>query len=352
MQDVAKVDQNFAVASEISKPDAVFWDAEDKRFRIFGVFKENGMYRRMPQAIAETASEGSALLHQHTAGGRICFKTNSPYVAISAKMNTIWRLPHFTLAGSAGFDMYVDGKYHASFIPVAKKLVDGFTSVKDMPGEGVHEVIINFPLYSGVTDLYIGLAENSMTEPLNPYGNRKPVVFYGPSITQGACASRPGNSYPAVLSRRFGFDYINLGFSGRAKGEPAMAEYIANIPMSLFVYDYDGNAPDAEYLKKTHKPMFDIIRAKQPDLPILMMSMPNLYRKDYDSRYAVIRETYQTAVDSGDKNVYLIDGRDMVYSHDSDMMTVDNVHPNDFGFWCMAEAVENVLKEMKFGENG
>ena len=349
MQAIHEVDKNFNIETEINKPDVVFYDAQEKKFQIFGVFKENGKYRRMPQAIAETASEGSAMLHHHTAGGRICFKTDSPYVAIHAKMNGIWRMPHFTLAGTAGFDMYVDGKYHATFMP-SVKMVDGFTSVKELPGEGLREILINFPLYSGVTDLYIGLAEGSLTEPWNPYGDRRPVVFYGSSITQGGCAARPGNSYPAVLSQRYCFDYVNLGFSGRAKGEPGMADYIASLPMSLFIYDYDCNAPSPQHLRKTHKAMFDTIRAKQPEVPIVIMTAPNLCHKDYDSRFAVIYETYKTAVDNGDKNVYFIDGRDMVYAHDANMMTVDGVHPTDFGFWCMAEAIEKVLKEMKFTE--
>ncbi len=351
MHQAHEIDQNYKIETKIEQPDMVFHDAEDPRFRIFGVMKENGKYRRMPQVIAETASEGSAKLHNHTAGGRLCFRTDSPFVAIHATLNSIWRLPHITLAGTAGFDMYVDGHYHCTMMPDTK-FVDTFESITRFDGVKTREILINFPPYSGVTELYIGLKESSATESFNPYGDQKPVIFYGSSITQGGCASRPGNAYPAVLSRRFGFDYINLGFSGRAKGEPAMAEYIADIPMSLFVYDYDCNAPNPEHLEKTHKAMFDIIRDKQPEVPIIIMTAPNLKHKDYDDRYAVIYATYQSAVKRGDKNVYFIDGRDMVYSHDADIMTVDTVHPNDFGFFCMAEAVEKVLKEMKFGENG
>ena len=54
-----------------------------------------------------------------------------------------------------------------------------------------------------------------------------------------------------------------------------MIDYIKNLDMSLFVYDYDHNAPNVEHLKNTHKAMFDKISAKNPDLPIIMVTRPN-----------------------------------------------------------------------------
>ena len=51
------------------------------------------------------------------------------------------------------------------------------------------------------------------------------MVFYGSSITQGGCAQRPGNSYPAIVSMDRMTDFVCLGFSGNAHGEAKMAEY-------------------------------------------------------------------------------------------------------------------------------
>ena len=60
------------------------------------------------------------------------------------------------------------------------------------------------------------------------------------------------------------------------RGEPEMAGVIASADMSVFVMDYDYNAPSAEHLAQTHEPFFQIVREAQPDLPIVIVSSPSL----------------------------------------------------------------------------
>ena len=138
----------------------------------------------------------------------------------------------------------------------------------------MREITINFPLYNGIESLYIGIDEHSTLEKAAPYKMEKPIVFYGSSVTQGACASRPGTCYPSLLSRWLDADFINLGFSGNDKGEPALAHYIASLEMSAFVYGYGYNARTIEHYKNTYYPFYEIIRKKNPELPIIMMSSP------------------------------------------------------------------------------
>ena len=126
-------------------------------------------------------------------------------------------------------------------------------------------------MYSNVKKLHIGLQENSIVKEATSYVNTKPIVYYGSSITQGGCPSRPGMSYQAIISRKFNCDYINLGFSDYALAEEDMIDYIKNLDMSIFVYDYDHNAPMVEYLKKTHEKMFNAIRNENPTMPIIML---------------------------------------------------------------------------------
>jgi len=116
--------------------------------------------------------------------------------------------------------------------------------------------------------------------------------------------------------------------------------------MSVFVYDYDCNAPDAEYLEKTHEPFFKIIRQKNPELPIIMISRP-YYSKDteeIDKRIAVIRKTYENALANGDENVYFISGKTFFAMDDVFACTVDGTHPNDLGFYLMAKAILPTLE--------
>ena len=190
--------------------------------------------------------------------------------------------------------------------------------------------------------------EGAKLESPTPYKYEKPIVFYGSSITQGGCASRPGTVYSAILSRKYDFDYINLGFSGCARGEKEMAEYIAGLDMSVFVYDYDHNAPSAEYLKQTHEPFFKIIREKHPDIPIICMTMPNPNPIwEPEKRKEVIKATVDNARARGDKNVYYIDMSGYLEKHDVlNESIVDAAHPNDLGFYFMSLAVEEVLKNL------
>ena len=345
MIDITKIDKNFAVGGNIEREGCVFYSAEENPFRLSGVFRENGRLRRMPEEVAKTVSTGVAYLHTNNAGGRVCFKTDSPYVAICAHVDNIGRMCHFPLTGAAGFDMYVDGVFTKGFAPTYD-VVDRLEGIFDfIDGRKMREICINFPLYSGVREVFIGLDEKALVEAPTPYVNDKPVVYYGSSITQGGCASRPGMSYQAIVSRHFNCDYINLGFSGNARAEDEMAEYIAGLDMSLFVYDYDHNSPSIEHLTKTHERMFKIIREKNPDLPIIMMSRPKLYLDPTEEkRLEIIKKTYENAKASGDKNVFFIDGRDLCKICGNEG-TVDNCHPTDLGFFSMAQTLGNFIED-------
>ena len=346
MNDISLIDSNFAVETKLEESDLRFFDAKEAPFRVYGVFYENGCFRRLPEAVAANVSRGVKALHAKSSGGRVRFRTDSPYVAIHAKLPRIYRMSHFALTGSAGFDLYVreeEEKYPKTFVP-PYGMEDGYESIFRFSTEGMREITVNFPLYSIVEDLYIGLQEGSSILPPTPYKIEKPVVYYGSSITQGGCASRPGTSYQSILSRRFDCDYINLGFSGNAKGEEAMGEYISNLDMSVFVYDYDYNAPSVEHLQNTHERMFLQIREKHKELPIIILPSPKYYLSATDEkRREVILNTYRNARARGDENVYFIENRKLMELAGNEG-TVDGAHPTDLGFYSMAKAIGDVLE--------
>ena len=347
MSDISKIDKNFEVKTSIERDDIKFYNADNAPFKIYGVFRENGKYRRMPESVAKTVSAGVYALHANTAGGRIRFVTDSQYIAINTKMENIGKMPHFAFTGSIGFDLYVDGVYDRSFTPPTT-IEDGYESLVVFEKGVEREITINFPLYSDVKELYIGLQESALLKEAKPYKYEKPVVYYGSSITQGGCASRPGSCYTSVVSRTLDQDHINLGFSGNAKAEEEMIEYIKNLDMSVFVYDYDHNAPSVEHLLNTHEKMFKAIRKQNPTLPIIIMSRPKYYLSEVEKeRLEIIRTTYNNAVNSGDKNVYLIDNRMLMELCLNDG-TVDNCHPTDYGFASMAKAVIKVMKNIGY----
>ncbi|MBQ4559255.1 MAG: hypothetical protein IJA54_02870 [Tyzzerella sp.] len=345
MSDISIIDSNFKVQTNLKEQDIQFYNVNCASFQVCGVFYENGKFRRMPEIVAKNVSDGVFCLHVHAAGGRVRFKTDSSYVAIHAKMSNIGKMPHFALTGSAGFDLYANNHYISTFV-VPFDINDGYESIIHFQSNKMREITINFPLYSSVDELYVGISDQAELYAPEPYRVKEPIVYYGSSITQGGCASRPGMSYESIVSRRLNADFINLGFSGNAKGEDKIGEYISGLKMSCFVYDYDHNAPSVEHLKNTHEKMFKRIRRNNPNIPIVIMSRPKFdLTEDEMLRLDVIKTTYKNAVENGDKNVYLIEGRTLMEMA-GDEGTVDNCHPNDFGFASMAKVVGDVLAKI------
>ncbi len=346
MKNISDIDVNFKVETNIEKDNIKFYDVLSEPFKIYGLIYEVGKFRRLPEKVAASVSEGVYELHANTAGGRVCFKTNSSYVAIKACMENLGKMPHFALVGSAGFDLYADNVYSGTFEPPFD-IEDGFESVVELETNEMREILIDFPLYSDVCKLYIGLEDGAKIEELTPYRDVAPIVYYGSSITQGGCASRPGTCYQAYISRQFNIDHINLGFSGNAKAEVEISEYIKDLDMSVFVYDYDYNAPTVEHLRKTHERMFNEIRNAHPQLPIIMMSRPKLNLNDDEKeRLKIIESTYNKAVMMGDKNVYIINGTQLT-SLCGNEGTVDGIHPTDYGFAAMAAALSTVIEKIE-----
>jgi hypothetical protein len=176
-------------------------------------------------------------------------------------------------------------------------------------------------------------------------------LYYGSSITEGGCCSKPGNAYNAFISRWLDADYYNMGFSGAAAGELDVCDYLNTIEKSIFVMDYDHNAPSPEHLKETHEPFYKRIREYDKNVPIVMISRPNpeLDPEDANKRFEVIKETYENAKASGDNNVYLIDGRTFFGTVDREACTADKIHPNDLGMFRMAEVIAPVIKNILDG---
>ena len=342
LKNAAEIDKNFATPNTVKKEGLVYYNADD--LDVYGVKKMDGAYCRMPYKDALAVSKNVALISSECAGGRVRFSTDSPYIAIYVKYRSVAKVPNYSFTATLGFDLYSKERYIGAFVPDMDTL-DSLESVLDVEGEGVREYTLNFPVCSEISELYIGVKQGSMIEKASPYSISKPIVFYGSSVTQGACASRPGNTYENIISRALDCDYLNLGFWGNAKGEEGMAKYIAGLEVSAFVYDYDYNADSAEALQATHERMFKIIRESNPNLPIIILSAPKYYlNEEFKKRRSIIEQTYQNALAQGDKNVRFIAGETML-APVKDTALADNIHPGDTGFASMAKFILETLKE-------
>lgn len=345
--DITKIDPNFKSEDNVAEG-ARRYVLPCEPFRLCGLhYYENEGFLRMPQAAADTVSMGVANSHA-TAGGRILFGTNSKTFRVDMRWRSFNRMGHMPFSGSAGFVLCERTAAGEVFVgAVRPKATDeeGYSGSINLPADGkLHDYVLHFPLYNSVFALALELDGDATVTAGRGYRNIPPVLYYGSSITQGGCASRPDNEYQAYLAEWSNTDFINLGFSGQAKGEDAMTDYLASLDCSVFVCDYDHNASGPEYLQNTHERLYRRYREKRPETPIVFVSMPDAWRRDKDgARCAVIRATYEKALAEGDKNVYFVNGGEMFPPALREHCTVDGTHPNDLGFYLMAKKIGAVL---------
>lgn len=331
--------------------DIKYVDIREKPFRLYGINElQTANYHRLPEEIANGISGGVAFHARASAGVRVCFATNSPFIAIKAVLDGFSPSPHVADLAAKGFDLYTENDgdfvYHNSFYPPmdTPNEVVGITYFQTPKKQNV---IINFPVGTAVEKVEIGIRSDAEFFPANCYRDCLPIVYYGSSITQGFAASRPGNTYENFISRELKTDYLNYGFSGSALGEANMANYIATIQMSALVIDYDHNAPDVEHLQKTHYAFYKIIRDKNPDLPIVVISRPNANRSDDTlARKKVIVDTFTKAKTQGDDHIFFVDGGALFPYDLRNDCTVDGTHPNDLGMYYMARGMLKVLAQI------
>lgn len=362
MESYINIDKNMIVEKTVGDIDVVWYDVKEAPFMIHGFYNPltEPYYHRLPTDVAIATSENVAKLEKEAAGGRVRFSTDSPYIAIRAKFRVVGRSPHLTLLSSAGFDLYTDGEFGSRFIKEFRMpydMVDYYENVIRLEASIMRTYTINFPVHSVIEKLEVGLKPSAKLDAPRPYRSFDPIVIYGSSIVHGTAATRPGLAYPAMISRELNMDYRNIGFSGNAKGEEAMASWIGSLPMSVFVCDYDHNTPTDEHLEKTHFRFYEIIREKNPDVPYIMVSRPDFWtmpreQKNVLNRRDTIMRSYLKARELGDKHVYFIDGISFFATTHQFDHTVDGCHPNDTGFVRMADSIGCVIKyalEKKFG---
>lgn len=351
-RDMGAIDKNLKVETILKETDIIFYDARNAPFRIYGLIDPSLVpFRRLPAELADNVNYQVSILSTNTSGARVRFRTDSEYVAIKAVMPTITHFPHMPLTGSTGFDLYLCKNgvqtYFKTFVPPIG-IIDGFESVLHFGSSEERDIIINFPLYNDLSELYIGLQDGSTLSEGSKYRYQKPILYYGSSITQGGCASRPGNCYQSIISRRLDTDFLNFGYSSGGCGEENMMDYLAQQDISAFVMDYDYNSYSQDHLAQSHPRALQIIRKHKPELPVIMITKPDIRMDNEDDikRRDIIFSTYANALAAGDRNVYFIDGYSLFGGEGWDSCTVDGAHPNDLGFWRMADVIGSTLSRI------
>lgn len=328
--------------------DVTKWGVEGREF---GDMERLRWFDRLPKSAEGKVTPAVWSLSRDSAGMMARFKTDSPSLHVRYKlMKSKLEMPHMPATGVSGVDLYArdkDGKW--KWVQVAKPAAQEVKAqiISDLaPGE--REYAAYLPLYNGVESLEIGVPKGAKFEGLAP--RKKPVVFYGTSITHGACASRPGMVHTAILGRRFDTPVVNLGFSGNGRMDAAVGDFLTKIDAAVYVIDCLPNMQPADVLAKC-APLVRQIRAAKPDVGIVLVEDRRFTNswitpkkaKFHDDNHAALRESYEKLVKEGVKNLYYIEG-DKLLGDDTDGAT-DASHPNDLGFMRQADVMEPVIRK-------
>jgi hypothetical protein len=262
-------------------------------------------------------------------------------------------MDHMPFTGIKGVDLYayVDGKWRFVNTARVKGKSNEFTLLKSA-GAIYREYLLNLPLYDGVDSLSIGVNRNAeITTPKDKYLiDNKPVVYYGSSIAQGGCASRPGMAFTNILSRAMDRSFINMGFSGSGTFDLSVGEAMAGTDASLYVIDCNPNTK-TELIYDRAVELVKLLKKKRPAVPVLLVEgfyyesdLGNPLESDVEKKRIELRHAYKFLKDSGVKKLYYKKGDGLIgYDHEG---TVDGVHPNDLGMLRIAESLEPGIRKI------
>jgi len=311
-------------------------------------------YDRLPTRAKGVVPEGVWGLGKHSAGLCVRFQTNARSVSVRWDViNDTLAMPHMPATGVSGVDLYRRTESGAwEFVQNGRptgKINNHMSANLPASGGAQTECLLYLPLYNGVSKLEIGTAPGSVITKAaaRPEAKRLPIVYYGTSIAQGGCASRPGMAHVAILGRMLDRPMINLGFSGSGKMEPEVAKFIAELDPALFVIDClwnIGGITGAELSAKVAT-LVVTIRETHPNTPILFVGQSVVHISQAPSALEKLQETAVKQLrEKGIKQLYTCPGKNLLGT-DGDG-TVDGVHPNDLGMRRQAEALAPVLERL------
>ncbi len=341
-----------------ARQDAVAWhDVRDWGVEGKGWSDTLRWFDRFPSKAEKSVPQAVWNLSRHSAGMLVRFATDAPVIhARWAVLNPGLALPHMPATGVSGLDLYARDeqgrdRWLAVGKPTAQKMELRLAGPVDALPEGKKRLYtVYLPLYNGTESLEIGVDPKAAFEPVAPR-REKPLVFYGTSILHGACASRPGMAFPAILGRRFNRPGINLGFSGNGRMEPEVGALLAELDPCLYVLDCLPNM-SAEQVAERSAPLVRQLRKARPEAPILLAedrsftsaAFLKAQRDGHAARRAALRKAHADLVAEGVKGLGYLEGEGIL--GDDGEAATDGSHPNDLGMLRYADAYEKEMRKL------
>lgn len=314
-------------------------------------------YDRLPAHAEDLVRKPVWDLSRQSAGMSIQFQTDAREIQVRySLLRPALGKPHMAATGVSGADLYVKtatGEWRWVGTALPEDRIVRAPLIKQM-APGVRTFRMYLPLYNGVDSLAIGIPYGARFEPIAARPGR-PIVMYGTSIMQGACASRPGMAMTAILGRRLDHPIVNLGFSGNGWMEPEMAGLLMEIDAAVYVLDCLPNMKPAQVRERV-EPFVRRLRSTRPNAAIVLVEsriFPNAFviperQEAHDESHAALRAVYEKLNREGMGALYYLRGDDLVGTDGEG--TVDGSHPTDLGMMRYADAYEGVLRQALRGE--
>ena len=309
-------------------------------------------FQRLPQKYKKTVREEVWDLSENSAGVSILFSSDTVNLSVKWSVKHNLRMNHMTDAGIKGVDLYTkrnkNWQYTNTCLPNGKQ--NEQILFEDIEKKN-REYCLYLPLYDTLTDMQIGLDDDSSLD--NITFQNKPLVFYGTSITQGGCASRPGLVHTNIISRKLGRECINLGFSGNGHLENSIGNIMSNIDTKLYVVECMYNV-DKEMIHERIKPLIKAIRAnpQAKNTPIVFMEqvvidmghLNTAFISSVMEKNEELNKQIQESINEGERDLFIIKHTGAI--DDDSEATVDGIHFNDLGFQRYADHFLKNVKEL------
>lgn len=309
-------------------------------------------YDRLPLSSKGKVRKAVWDLSKNSAGLTVRFLSNSPSINVKWGILNDTKFNHMAATGIKGVDLYckVDGKW--VYVNTGRPTgIENQAALLSSLAPGEHEFKIYLPLYDGTTHLEVGIDSSSYIKKPAPE-TQLPIVFYGTSILQGGCASRPGMAFTNIISRKLNVDCYNFGFSGNGKMDPPVADAISGIKASFYVIDCLPNMTPQQVTDSV-MPLAKAIRVKNPSTPIVFVENIEYARipfeasvkKSFDDKNQALKTEFDKLKKEGMKEIYYIKSTNAI--GDDNEGTVDGTHMTDLGFMRYADYLIGKFKENK-----
>lgn len=316
-----------------------------------------GFYHRLPQRAESKVWKPLWDLSTNSAGLSVVFRTNATDIQVRYQINGDFSMPHMPATGKSGVDLYAtDGngrqRWCAARYAFGDTIRYNYSNISYVTNpEYGYEYQLFLPPYSELKWLEIGVPEGSDFS-FEPVSQEKPIVIYGTSIAQGACASRPGMIWGNIINRKLQHPVINLGFSGNGRLESELFDLLTEIDAKLFIIDNMPNMTNDRTSLIYERATAGIRKLREKsDAPILLVEH-NGYGNEFSSLEAEnsyrktnieLRKAYKDLKAEGIKKLYYLTKEEIGFHQDA---MVEGVHPSDLGMQIYADAYISKIKEI------